>query len=82
MQTHVSPLRSGGYAARSQRGVLFLCFSTWGYTSLAVARWIHPRLHAAAAPQLRRLLNITPPKPDGLQVPAYDLLKIKSRENQ
>jgi hypothetical protein len=33
----------------------------WGYTSLAVARWIHPRLHAAAAPQLRRLLNITSP---------------------
>ena len=45
-----------------------MCFSTWGYTSLAVARWIHPRLHAAAAPQLRRLLNITPPKPDAPQV--------------
>ena len=43
----------------------------WGYTSLAVARWIHPRLHAAAAPQLRRLLNITPPKPDAIQVLAY-----------
>ncbi len=40
--------------------MLFLCSSTWGYTSLAVARWIHPRLHAAAAPQLRRLLSITP----------------------
>jgi hypothetical protein len=32
----------------------------WGYTSLAVARWIHPRLPAAAASQLRRLLSITP----------------------
>ena len=42
------------------RGMLLLCSSTCGYTSLAVARWIHPRLHAAAAPQLRRLLKITP----------------------
>jgi hypothetical protein len=40
--------------------MLFLCSSTWGSTSLAVARWIHPRLHAAAAPQLRRRFNITP----------------------
>jgi hypothetical protein len=59
VQNQFSLLRSGGVAARSQQGVLFLCSSTWGYTSLAVARWIHPRLPAAAAPQLRRLLNIT-----------------------
>jgi hypothetical protein len=39
--THLPPLRFGGYA-ESQRGQSFLNSNTWGYTSLAVARWFTP----------------------------------------